>query len=134
MASQTPVAPDEEILARVQDLQSRLAEQDAGPIRELAEELVAAVVQMYGAGLQRIGAALHGAGEDGRRLAGALAGDPLVATLLLIHDLHPEPLRERVDAALEQVRPYMESHGGDVELLGLSDDGVARIRLQGSCS
>src|SRR5690348_9948590 len=100
MASQTPVAPDEEILARVQDLQSRLAEQEEGRISEHDEELVAAVMQMYGAGLQRIGAALHADGDDGRRLAAALAGDPLVATLLLIHDLHPEPLRERVDAAL----------------------------------
>ena len=34
--------------------------------------------------------------------------------------------------ALDSVRPYMESHGGNVELLGL-EDGVARIRLQGSC-
>jgi Fe-S cluster biogenesis protein NfuA/nitrite reductase/ring-hydroxylating ferredoxin subunit len=133
MALSAPAAANEEILARVQELQSRLAEQDATATRELAEELVAAVVQMYGAGLEQIVATLHRAGEDGERLAAALADDPLVATLLLIHDLHPEPLQSRVAAALEQVRPYMESHGGDVELLGLAD-GVARIRLQGSCS
>jgi Fe-S cluster biogenesis protein NfuA/nitrite reductase/ring-hydroxylating ferredoxin subunit len=42
-------------------------------------------------------------------------------------------LEQRVLAALESVRPYMESHGGGVELLSL-DDGVARIHLQGSCS
>src|SRR3954451_6543234 len=97
-----PVAADEEILARVQELQSRLAELDAGPARELAEELVAAVVEMYGAGLGRITEVLRDAGEDGEGLGAALAGDPLVATLLLIHDLHPQPLQERVDAALEQ--------------------------------
>ena len=34
--------------------------------------------------------------------------------------------------ALDSVRPYMESHGGNVELLGI-EDGVARIRLEGSC-
>ena len=34
--------------------------------------------------------------------------------------------------ALDSVRPYMESHGGDVELLGI-EDGVARLRLEGSC-
>ena len=49
----------------------------------------------------------------------ALADDPLVAMLLLIHDLHPVPLEDRVHRALEQVRPYMESHGGNVELLSL---------------
>ena len=34
--------------------------------------------------------------------------------------------------ALDSVRPYMESHGGDVELLGI-EDGVARMRLVGHC-
>ena len=55
-----------------------------------------------------------------------------MASLMLIHDLYPVGLAERVDEALAAVRPYMESHGGDVELLGLAD-GVARIRLSGSC-
>jgi Fe-S cluster biogenesis protein NfuA/nitrite reductase/ring-hydroxylating ferredoxin subunit len=53
--------------------------------------------------------------------------------LLLIHDLHPVPLEDRVQAALDSVRPYMESHGGNVELLAL-EQGVAKIHLQGSCS
>jgi hypothetical protein len=44
--------------------------------------------------------------------------DGVVASLLLIHDLYPVPLEERVQEALDSVRPYMESHGGDVELLG----------------
>jgi Fe-S cluster biogenesis protein NfuA len=35
--------------------------------------------------------------------------------------------------ALETVRPYMESHGGDVQLVQLTDDGFARLRLEGSC-
>ncbi len=34
--------------------------------------------------------------------------------------------------ALDSVRPYMESHGGNVELLGV-EDAIARIRLEGSC-
>ena len=51
----------------------------------------------------------------------------------MIHDLHPVPLDRRVHLALEQVRPYMESHGGNVELISLVD-GVARLRLEGSCS
>jgi len=38
----------------------------------------------------------------------------------------------RVARALEEVRPYLQSHGGNVELLGI-DGGVARLRLQGSC-
>jgi Fe-S cluster biogenesis protein NfuA len=41
-------------------------------------------------------------------------------------------LEKRLRGALEKVRPYMQSHGGNIELLSLEDD-VARIRLQGTC-
>jgi Fe-S cluster biogenesis protein NfuA/nitrite reductase/ring-hydroxylating ferredoxin subunit len=56
-----------------------------------------------------------------------------VASLLLIHDLYPISLEERVLEALDTVRPYMESHGGNVELVELRD-GVAHLALQGSCN
>jgi Fe-S cluster biogenesis protein NfuA/nitrite reductase/ring-hydroxylating ferredoxin subunit len=123
----------ERLIERVQDLQAALDSAADTGTRELAEELVSAVVQMYGAGLEQIVGTLLSAGSDGERLAASLTEDPLVATLLLIHDLHPVPLEDRVQAALESVRPYMESHGGGVELLGL-ENGVARIFLRGSCS
>jgi Fe-S cluster biogenesis protein NfuA/nitrite reductase/ring-hydroxylating ferredoxin subunit len=121
------------LVERVQELQAALdSAADAGT-RELADELVSAIVQMYGAGLERVVGTLLSAGTDGERLAASLTDDPLVATLLLIHDLHPVPLEDRVQAALDSVRPYMESHGGNVELLGL-ENGIARIHLRGSCS
>jgi Fe-S cluster biogenesis protein NfuA/nitrite reductase/ring-hydroxylating ferredoxin subunit len=77
-------------------------------------------------------AAIDEAGEAGGEIRERLAADGAVASLLLIHDLYPVPLSQRVEEALESVRPYMESHGGNVELLGLEDD-IARLRLQGSC-
>jgi Fe-S cluster biogenesis protein NfuA/nitrite reductase/ring-hydroxylating ferredoxin subunit len=133
MAATTVSEGHDDLLLRVQELQAKLDSAGDPATRDLAEELVSAVVQMYGAGLERIVGSLLDAGEEGERLAAALAEEELVAALLLIHDLHPVPLGERVQGALEQVRPYMESHGGDVELLSLQD-GVARISLQGSCS
>jgi Fe-S cluster biogenesis protein NfuA/nitrite reductase/ring-hydroxylating ferredoxin subunit len=130
-AAAVPV--EAELVERVQELQAALdAAGDSAP-RELTEELVAAVVQMYGLGLERILGMLHAAGADGERIAVSMTGDPLVSTLLMIHDLHPVPLLDRVQAALDSVRPYMESHGGNVELLGL-EHGIARIHLRGSCS
>lgn len=126
-------ARSEQLVERVQELQGRLELSGDSATRAVAEELVAAIVQMYGAGLQRIVGSLMDAGAAGERVAGSLAEDPLVATLLLIHDLHPIPLEERVTDALDSVRPYMESHGGNVELLSL-EHGVARIHLRGSCS
>ena len=118
----------ERLFERVQELQDRLDECSDVAVRELADELVSAVVEMYGAGLERIFSS-----PEGERLATSLSEDPVVATLLLIHDLHPVPLEQRVQEALESVRPYMESHGGNVEFLGL-EEGVARLHLRGSCS
>jgi len=123
----------EQLVERVQELQGRLECSGDSATRAVADELVAAIVQMYGAGLERIIGSLIQDGADGERVAASLAEDPLVATLLLIHDLHPVPLEQRVQEALDSVRPYMESHGGNVELLSL-EHGVARLHLQGSCS
>jgi len=117
----------EQLIARVQELTGQLEDLDDAACRELAEELVGAVVQMYGAGLERIVELV-----DDEEISHRLAADELVAGLLMIHDLYPVPLEERVMQALDTVRPYMESHGGNVELLGI-EDGVARLRLEGSC-
>ena len=100
--------------------------------RETALAAVQALVELYGAALERLVELAAGHDEDGS-LARAVAADELLAHLLLVHDLHPEPLEARVTQALDEVRPYLESHGGDVTLLGLQD-GVVRLRMQGSCS
>ncbi|MET3936024.1 Fe-S cluster biogenesis protein NfuA/nitrite reductase/ring-hydroxylating ferredoxin subunit [Arthrobacter sp. OAP107] len=63
----------------------------------------------------------------------ALTADSLVAGLLVIHGLHPQSMEARVAAALDSVRPYLGSHGGDVELEGISPDGVVRLKLLGTC-
>ena len=117
----------EQLIARVQELTGRLEDLDDPACRDLAEELTAAVVQMYGAGLERIVELIE---DDETR--DRLAADELVAGLLMIHDLYPVPIEERVVQALDTVRPYMESHGGNVELLGI-EDGIAKLRLEGSC-
>jgi Fe-S cluster biogenesis protein NfuA/nitrite reductase/ring-hydroxylating ferredoxin subunit len=87
-------------------------------------------MEMYGEGLTRIFTELAERGEE--ELLLRLAGDGVIGSLLLIHDLYPIPLEARVEEALASVRPYMESHGGDVELLRL-EDGVAHLRLIGHC-
>src|SRR6478752_7314248 len=90
---------------RFQNLIARLDSIDDVEARALAEELVGAMLELYGEGLERIVRALEATPEvwDG------LAQDGVVASLLLIHGLYPVPITERVEAALESVRPYMES-------------------------
>jgi Fe-S cluster biogenesis protein NfuA/nitrite reductase/ring-hydroxylating ferredoxin subunit len=119
-------------LARVQELTDALDALPDGREKEVAEGLVGAIVELYGDGLRRVVDALHDAGAPGQEIHERLVGDGVVASLLLIHDLYPIDLETRVREALATVRPYMESHGGDVELLGL-EDGVARLRLVGHC-
>ena len=86
--------------------------------RERAEELVRQVTDLYGAGLERILEILDEPGKLDDATLAALAADDLVASLLLVHGLHPHDVETRVAAALDGVRPYLGSHGGDVELLG----------------
>jgi Fe-S cluster biogenesis protein NfuA/nitrite reductase/ring-hydroxylating ferredoxin subunit len=120
-----------ELVARVETLLEELDSLADAGARERAAEVVAAVLDLYGEGLERIVARL--AERDDGELAEALAGDELVSHLLLLHGLHPLPLEARVRGALDEVRPYLESHGGNVDLLSV-DEGVARLRLEGSCS
>ncbi len=101
--------------------------------RERAEELVRLVADLYGAGLERILDLVHEAGRLDDEVLAALAGDDLVSSLLLVHGLHPYDVDERVERALDGVRPYLGSHGGDVELIGVTDEGTVRLRLLGSC-
>ena len=105
-----------------------------GPVaRERAEELVRLVVDLYGAGLERLLEIVHDSGRLDDELLDRLAADDLVASLLLVHGLHPYDVETRVAHALDSVRPYLGSHGGDVEFLGLTEDGVVRLRMLGSC-
>lgn len=100
--------------------------------RERAEELVRLVVDLYGAGLERVLDIMYERGRLDDDVLDALAADDLVASLLLVHGLHPYDVATRVGRALDGVRPYLGSHGGDVELLGVSD-GVVRLRMLGTC-
>jgi len=88
-----------------------------------AMEAVQALVELYGEALRRVVQQVP---------PEQLAEDELLTHLLLVHDLHPVDVESRVRGALDDVRPYLGSHGGDVELLGV-EDGVAHVRLGGTC-
>ncbi len=95
-------------------------------------EVVRAVLDLHGAGLARLLEHIEAAGEAGRTVLDACGRDEVVGGLLLLHGLHTLNLEARVRQALAEVRPFLHSHGGDVELLAVSEQGV-RLRLSGSC-
>lgn len=115
------VARAEELLGALDTLPDNAAAARAG-------EALAALVELYGECLARIMAHLSRLPDGGREIA----GDELVGHLLLVHDLHPDPVETRVRRALDEVSSALG--GGAVELLGL-DGTVARVRLStgGGC-
>jgi len=117
---------------RVEALLAELRAQAGPQAAATAEELVSCLVELYGAGLATI---IKVVGEDRPELMDKLVADPLVESLLLVHDLHPLDTSARVRRAVEEVLPQLGSHAGDVEYLGLDDAGVLRLRLeQRGCS
>jgi Fe-S cluster biogenesis protein NfuA len=136
---------------RIEELVARIEGAADPTFRDDALALVQLLLDLHRQGLARIieiaghpetsrsnGAASNGKAANGAAYIGAgelihrLAADERVAPLLMLHDLHPVDLPTRVEQALEKVRPLLRSHGGDVELVELSD-GVVKLKLDGSC-
>ena len=121
-------ATGERVEALIAELRARAGAQ-AG---DAAEELVRCLVEFYGAGLAAIVAILRADRAAGPPLLDALAADPLVESLLLVHDLHPLDTDARIRRALEQVRPRLGAQADAVDYLGIDDGGVVRLRLPAS--
>jgi Fe-S cluster biogenesis protein NfuA len=122
----------EELVERVQELLGSLDEIADPVAQQRVQELIGTVLELYGAGLERVLGIVDDAGGDALPIRQALLDDGVVSSLLLIHGLYPISLEERVVEALDSVRPFLASHGGNVELLSV-EEGVARLRLVGSC-
>jgi Fe-S cluster biogenesis protein NfuA len=120
---------------RVEQLLAELRAQAGPQAAATAEELVSCLVELYGAGLARVTEIVTESELTGPELMDQLVADPLVESLLLVHDLHPLDTSARVRRAVEEVLPQLGSHAGDVEYLGFDDSGVLRLRLeQRGCS
>lgn len=100
--------------------------------RAQTREIVQGILDLHSAALDAMLGRIAATGEAGLALIDALASDNLIGSLLVLYGLHPEEIDTRVGRALERVRPYLHSHGGDVELVGVTE-GVVKLRMQGSC-
>jgi hypothetical protein len=106
------MSDDSALLSRVESL---LAEIEGWPDDARtagARRLVNAVLALHGAALGRMLAAAEA--EGGEALPQAMARDELVSSVLLIHDIHPLPLAERVEGALAKLG--LEGQGASVRL------------------
>jgi Fe-S cluster biogenesis protein NfuA len=117
-----------EKIERLTERVQSLADPEA---RAAALELMQAVLHLHADCMERMVETIFQQ-PRGPEMLEEMAADPMIAGLLLLYGLHPEPLEERVLRSLEKVRPYLESHGGNVELLGIEGSTV-RLQLVGSC-
>ncbi|MEU9284574.1 hypothetical protein AB0D57_07530 [Streptomyces sp. NPDC048275] len=113
---------------RIEDVLDRLAATGDPTARAAAEELVQTLMDFYGAGLARVLHLLY-ASENRTAPGGptaALLGDELVASLLVLHDLHPEDRDTRIARALDSVRDH------DLDVVDFDETtGTLRLRTAG---
>jgi Fe-S cluster biogenesis protein NfuA/nitrite reductase/ring-hydroxylating ferredoxin subunit len=121
----------QERVARIETLLGEIETLADPNARSKAAEMAQVLLELYGEGLARM-MEVVAQGEESERTFKVFAEDELISHLLLLHGLHPLDVETRVVQALEEVRPYLQSHGGNVELLGIEGD-VARVRMEGSC-
>lgn len=119
---------------RIERLLEEVRSMVSPPAWDKTDELIRLVIDFYAAGLERIVAAIAEGHPTRDEIKTRLVKDDLVASLLVLHGLHPESVTARVERALEEVRPYLGSHGGDIDLEGVDEQaGVVRLRMRGSC-
>ena len=116
---------------RLQSLDPLLGkiESEADPSQRAdVQELVQSVMDLHGAGIERVLELIRAAGESGESVIQKLGRDELVSSLLVLYGLHPVTLEARVTQALDKVGSRLRAHEGEVELLSI-DHGVVRLRL-----
>ena len=105
-----------ERVGRIEALLEEIGSLEDPSARAKTAEIVQTLLELYGEGLARI---VENVGRLGSQdLKDELLDDELITHLLLLHGLHPIDVETRVLGALDEVRPYLESHGGDVQFLG----------------
>src|SRR6202453_5377708 len=120
-------------LKTIETLVQRIEQVKDAALKATAKKLVQSLMEFHGAGLERMLEIVHDSLESGPSVIETLGQDELVRSLLLLYGLHPDALETRVLQALEKTRPYLRSHGGNVNLVAVEHSGAVTLRLEGSC-
>lgn len=97
-----------------------------------AKALKSSIEDLHKEALKRLIRSLKDDPAAGTRLREAL-GDSVVYGVLLYHGLIKEPIESRLEKALAAVRPMLEGHGGNVEIVAVKPPDTVEIRLLGAC-
>ena len=108
------------------------AEALTGEAREKAVELRKSLEEFHRLGLERMVKSLK-SDPEGKRLLFALIDEPEVYALLAMHKLVRPSIVTRVRTVIDRIQPYVQSNGGDVELVEVTAT-VAAVKLSGACN
>jgi Fe-S cluster biogenesis protein NfuA/nitrite reductase/ring-hydroxylating ferredoxin subunit len=120
-------------LKSIEALIRRIEKANDPSMAATAKELVQLLMEFHGAGIERMLEVVLQTVPSGSAVIDALGRDDLVRSLLVLYGLHPDTLETRVTQALEKTRPYLKSHGGNVNLVAVDNSGVVTLRLEGNC-
>jgi hypothetical protein len=115
------------VSGRIEALVAELETLEDLSVRSRVEELVRLLMQLHGEGLARMLALWRQPDFDSNSAVERFAADPVVASVLMLHDLHPHDVRTRIERALDLVRANLP-RGTDVTLLEISDR-IVRLRM-----
>ena len=100
--------------------------------RAAAKELVQLLMDLHGAGLERILDIVFESGDAGAKIIDELGQDPLVSSLLVLYGLHPDELQTRVERKMEQIGSKLHKMGAEVKVVSINGGDVRlRARIDG---
>lgn len=117
----------EEALARIDHVVRMVEEHPDETVRTAVLDVLGAVDVIHRAPLQRLRELL-----EAQALLDDAVRDPHVGLLFGLYEEQEDDDWSRAEAALDSIRPYVESHGGQVEVVA-AEGGVVNIRLLGAC-
>lgn len=123
----------QERIGRIEGLIHKLDSIADPALRSDVRELLAAVMELQGAGFGRILEIAANSGEAAPAIMDAMGDDPLVGCLLVLHNLHPHDLETRVNRAIGKLRPLLRSRDAHLESIRVAEGGV-RVKLVGDAS
>src|SRR5438105_15801501 len=103
--------------ARIETLIQEIAAFPDPHARATPEELVKALLDMYGEGLNRLLEITAASEVSGLALIDTFAEDELLSSLITLHGLHPVDIETRILQALDELRPFLTAHPCNVQIV-----------------
>ena len=99
-----------------------------GPQKAACKELLQLLMDVHGAGIERMMEIVFEGGSEGPAIVDKLAKDSMVSSLLLLYSLHPDDLDTRILKAIEQLRPRLRKLACSAEVVSIQD-GAVQLRV-----